>query len=158
MLEDAATNRRLKLVQSAFKAAGAAIRQRLHPLALWDAIRCGGASRERLARGLPAHAKRELGRMLEALQAHYSLARRRLEAAVALHEPPAATAAGSSMGRGASGGRGRGGWRGGTSTSSSRQAATTEQVEGLLARLRLADSSAAPGEAWTAQPAPPNRA
>ncbi|KAL4424357.1 hypothetical protein ABPG75_001658 [Micractinium tetrahymenae] len=117
VLQDAASGQRLKLVQAAFKAAGAAIRQRLHPLALWDAIRCGGASHEQLVRGLPAHARGELARMLDALQAQYSGVQRRLEAALAQHEQQhGATAASTS--RRPSGGRGRGS----CSPSSSRQA------------------------------------
>lgn len=67
---------RCKLVQAAFKRAGTAALN-LHPLLVWDAVRCGGASRADLASGLPAHMQREL----DALQQRYNFVAGQLAAA-----------------------------------------------------------------------------
>lgn len=68
---EASSGQRLKLVQAAFKRAGAAAVELLHPLVLWDAVRCGGASRAGLAVGLPPHMQRELHAELDAMEGQF---------------------------------------------------------------------------------------
>ena len=86
----AAGGDRCKLVQAAFKRAGAAA-ERLHPLLVWDAVRCGGASRAQLAAGLPSHMQRELGNILDTLERQFCGVEHLLWAALAQKRrvPPA---------------------------------------------------------------------
>ena len=111
---EAPSGERHKLVQTAFKRAGAAAQQLLHPLVLWDAVRCGGASRQQLAAGLPGHMQRELQSELDALEHQFCSVVRQLAKALTLR--------GKKQGRG--------------------QGESEQQLESLLASLDLEDSSA----------------
>lgn len=72
---------RHKLVQERYKRCALAL-QALHPLMVWDAVRRGGASREQLAAGLPAHGQQELGAILEVLDSRFTAVQQRLQRAV----------------------------------------------------------------------------
>lgn len=86
---------RLKLAQASFTRAGARGLQ-LHPLLVWDAVRCGGASRQQLAAGLPRHMQRELAAILDALTEEYCAVQ---EAVVEAASPGAPTPQGSACRR-----------------------------------------------------------
>eukprot|EP00798_Chlamydomonas_sp_ICE-L_P024615 gene24615-10236_t len=73
----AADGSRHKIVQTANKQVSMAARH-MHPLTVWDAVRCGGKSRVQLTCCLPRHLAREMHAILDALSDQYSVQSRRL--------------------------------------------------------------------------------
>jgi hypothetical protein len=74
----AADGSRHKLVSEQYKQASLA-GQALHPLCVWDAVRCGGLSRHELLQGLPSHFQRELCSILDALTRRFCWVQRQLQ-------------------------------------------------------------------------------
>lgn len=58
-------------MQAAFQHIATTTKDRLHPLVVWDAVTCGGASREELVAGLPVHMAGKVHRQLDALAVAY---------------------------------------------------------------------------------------
>jgi hypothetical protein len=75
----AADGSRHKLVSEQYKRASLAA-QGLHPLCVWDAVRCGGLSRQELLAGLPSHFQRELLSILDALARRFCWVQQQLQA------------------------------------------------------------------------------
>lgn len=73
-----ADGRRHKLVQPAYMY-GCLAGRWLHPLSVWDAVCCGGLSRQQLLAGLPRHFQRELTGILDALTEQYCSVQRELQ-------------------------------------------------------------------------------
>lgn len=66
----AADGQRSKLVQLSFKQTGHMAKHMLHPLVVWDAVRCG-ASRSSFLKGLPTHYQAEADAILTALDGRF---------------------------------------------------------------------------------------
>ncbi|KXZ47387.1 hypothetical protein GPECTOR_35g825 [Gonium pectorale] len=65
---------RQKLVQLPYKRTSL-VGKMLHPLTVWDRVRCGGASPASLSLGLPHHFRSELAAQLAAMEGRYGAAR-----------------------------------------------------------------------------------
>lgn len=144
VLEAAAGDgRRVKLVQADFKRAGATARQAMHPLVLWDAVRCGGKSRDSLAAGLPQHIRKELQAELDALTTCYCAARSLLAAALAQAQSGGSSSSSSYGSLGASISRVRSGSNAGAPSALRHSASppSEEHISGLLASLSLEQHS-----------------
>jgi hypothetical protein len=70
---------RHKLISEQYKQASLA-GQALHPLSVWDAVRCSGLSRAALLAGLPAHFQDELRGILDALTRRFCWVQQQLAA------------------------------------------------------------------------------
>eukprot|EP00798_Chlamydomonas_sp_ICE-L_P024617 gene24617-10238_t len=73
----AADGSRHKIVQTAYKQVSVAARH-MHPLTVWDAVRCRGKSRTQLTCYLPRHLACEMHAILDALSDQYCVQSRRL--------------------------------------------------------------------------------